>query len=80
MLQNRIEKMKVELSQKSKKELVEIRKEWETELNDSLKDLKKRLTNGYSYTDMAVVTLVRESNNYIDYLRELDLIIKSKGE
>ena len=75
----RIEKV-IELSKKSKEALVEIRWGVENELNDDLEMLKRRLNKGKDVFDGYVERLAKEINEYYEYLRELDLIIKSKGE
>lgn len=70
----------IELTNKSKGDLVVIRCEWENDLSCDLEMLKNRLNKGYDFTDKFIIGLVKEINDYYEYLRELDLIIKSKGE
>lgn len=70
----------IELSKKSKEELVEIRWGLENDLNDDLGALKRRLNKGNCVFDAYTERLVKEINEYYEYLRDLNLIIKSKGE
>lgn len=75
----KIEKV-LELDKKSKEELSEIRWNLENELNDDMRDLKRKLNKGMNFTNLQIVMLINEISDYLSYLDDLNLVINSKGE
>lgn len=75
----KIEKV-IELVNKSKEELSEIRWNLENDLNDDMGDLKRKLNKGMNFTNLQVIMLINEISDYLSYLDDLNLVINSKGE
>lgn len=75
----KIEKV-IELVNKSKKELSEIRWNLENDLNDDMGELKRKLNKGMNFTNLQLIMLINEISDYLSYLDDLNLVINSKGE
>lgn len=75
----KIEKV-IELVNKSKEELSEIRWNLENDLNDDMGDLKRKLNKGMNFTNLQLIMLINEISDYLSYLDDLNFIINSKGE